>query len=78
MSAEAPLSVSRFAVGDRTCALTIARPKVGEMASCVVEWHPDIPTRLTPAELREYRAGRDQVLAALARELGITAAVVDL
>jgi hypothetical protein len=78
MSAESPLSISRFAVGARTCVMTIPKPRAGEAASCVIEWLPDVPTRLTPAELAEYRAGRDQVLTALSRRLGITAAVVEL
>lgn len=78
MSAESPLSVSRFGVGERTCVMTIPRPKAGQLASCVVEWVPDVPDRLSPSEMGEYRAGRDRVLAALARELGITAAVVEI
>lgn len=78
MSGEAPLSVSRFAVGVRTCVLTIARPRKGDVASCVVEWIPDRPERLTAVELGEYRSGRDQALTALARRLGINAAVLEL
>jgi hypothetical protein len=78
MSAEAPLSVARFGVGTRTCVLTIARPRPGETAACVVEWIPDLPTRLSAEELAEYRAGRDRALAAVAQRLGITAAVIEM
>lgn len=78
MSAEAPLAMTRFGVGSRTCVLTIARPKLGELACCVVEWIPDVPKRLGPAEIVEYRTGRDRALAELAQQLGITTAVLEL
>jgi hypothetical protein len=30
-----------------------------------IEWSPEQPRRLTPAEIEQYRAGRDTALAAL-------------
>lgn len=64
-------------VGGFTATLTAPVPKPGAMASAVIEWEPAIPGRLSADELKQYRAGRDSALADLARDLGITVAVVD-
>lgn len=77
MSAEAPAIVRTWAVGAYRCTLTARRPRAGEVHSAALEWSPRAPTRLTCAERLEYRAGRDAAVADLARELGVTVAVVD-
>jgi hypothetical protein len=58
--------------------MTVPRPKSGQGVHVAVEWVPDVPGRLTAAELRQYRAGRDAVIADVAQTLGISVAVVDL
>ena len=78
MSTEAAFT-REWAVGRYTATLTMPKAREpGAVRSACVEWQPSMPLRLTPDEMRVYRAGRDAALADLARELGINMAVVDL
>lgn len=78
MGAEAAVFVRVWKVGDRSCRMTLPKPTVGRAVQVAVEWAPDQPTRLSAAELVEYRAGRDAAIAEVAQTLGITVGVVDL
>jgi hypothetical protein len=78
MSAEAALAVRSWKAGRYTCTLTVQRPRAGALVSCVIEWAPQVPHRLTDGEISEYRAGRNTALAELSAELGINAAVIEL
>ncbi|MDP3949601.1 hypothetical protein [Microbacterium sp.] len=42
-----------------------------------VEWNPELPERLTPKELRRYRAARHEMLSRLAERVGGTVLVVE-
>jgi len=66
MSGESPALVRSFPVGARTVTMTVPLPARGKLACFVVEWAPDMPTRLSRRERRAYRSGR----AAVTRELG--------
>lgn len=77
MPAEAAL-VRTWRAGAYTCTLTMRRPRPGETGAAVIEWEPHQPRRLTDAEMRQYRAGRDLALAALAETLGITVALLEV
>lgn len=74
MSAEAPALVRSFRVGRRVVTLTVPQPKPESVRGMTTEWFPDRPRHLTPSELRQYRAGRDAVLA----ELGLRVLVVEI
>lgn len=78
MSAEAAVAVRSWPVGERTCTLTVQRPKPGAVINAVAEWTPTQPVRLTAEEWAQYRAGRNHALAGIAADLGINAAVLDL
>lgn len=78
MSGESALAVRSWSVGDRTCTLTVPRPKLGVVGHAVIDWTPTAPTKLSVDELQQYRAGRNVALASIALELGITAAVLEL
>ena len=43
-----------------------------------VGWQPDVPTRLTDAELRDYRTGRDALLKEAANILGLSVLVTEI
>lgn len=78
MSAEAAFTRS-WPVGRYTATLTSPKARdPGAVRSACVEWQPSMPLRLTPEEMRVYRAGRDAALSDLAREFGINLAVIDL
>ena len=77
MSAEAAF-VRSWSVGKFRATLSCPRPRPGVTASAVIEWFPHPPQRMKPAEVTEYRAGRDSALADLARELRVSVAVIDL
>jgi len=66
MSAESPALVRSFSVGPRTVTMTAPPLERGKVVCLVVEWAPDMPTRLSRREWRAYRSGR----AAVTRELG--------
>lgn len=78
MSAEAAALTRSFRVGKRTCTLTVPAPRIGSAVTMVVEWTPTVPRRLTKAELRAYRAGRDAALADLALLTGLQTCVVEI
>ena len=77
MTAEAPGIVRAWTVGAYHCTLTVRRPRAGEAHSAALEWSPRAPSQLTGAERRAYRIGRDAAISDLARELGVTVAVVE-
>ncbi|MBK7059179.1 MAG: hypothetical protein IPI03_14525 [Rubrivivax sp.] len=62
-------------VGARTCTLTAGRDDRGQVACCI-EWKP-LPERLSDAELREYRAGRDAAIAELAEHFDVQTLVIE-
>ena len=76
MTAEAAAFTATWRVGSRTVTLTSPRPKPGRALSAVIEWDPAMPRKLSPAEMAEYRAGRDAALADMAQALGVTVAVL--
>jgi hypothetical protein len=78
MSATAAIE-TRFPVGRRTCTLTLpAAPAAGSPLAMAVEWAPDVPRRLSAAELGQYRRGRDSAVAAWAERTGVRVALVEV
>lgn len=78
MSAEAAALTRSWAVGTRTCTLTVPKSRPGAAMSACVEWSPDPPPRLSASEWHQYRTGRNAAIAEMAATLGINAAVIDL
>lgn len=78
MSAQAATLTRSWAVGAFTATMTVPKPKLGQVASAVIEWSPHVPQRLTDDELATYRRGLNAAVAELSAELGVTAAVIDL
>lgn len=75
-----PAVTSTFRVGKRyTCTVTAPVPVPGRVTMLTVEWEPDLPKRrLNKAEARDYRRGRDAVVAELARLAGGGALVLEV
>jgi hypothetical protein len=60
-----------FRVGRYTCSISLPMRALADGAVHIeTSWLPETPTRLTKAELREYRRGRDALLAEAGRLLG--------
>jgi hypothetical protein len=78
MSAEAAAFSRSWPVGRFTATLSVPRHKPGAVASAVIEWEPEMPTRLTPDEVEQYRSGRDAALQELSERLGLRIGVVDV
>lgn len=74
MSATKPAVSHTWQVGRYTATLSIPRLEPGVPVSCLIEWSPHMPKRLTPQEMKAYRAGRDAAI----RELQQATLVVDL
>jgi hypothetical protein len=70
MSAAAAALVRSFRVGKWTCTMTFPRPQRGAVLCMATEWSPSVPRRLSAAQMREYRSGRDRALVELAGMLG--------
>jgi hypothetical protein len=63
-----------FRVGRRyQCAMSIDAS--GGALTCA--WSPEIPTRLSKRELRDYRRGRDALVAELARLMNRSVLIVE-
>jgi hypothetical protein len=73
-----PAFVRSWTVGAFTASLSAPRPKPGQQQTAVIEWVPHQPTRLSSAELVQYRRGRDAALLELSAELGADVALVEL
>ena len=69
-----------FRVGRRyRCTMRLPISDLGEPVGIIgVSWSPRTPKRLSKAELRDYRRGRDALLAEAAEHLGGAVAVVEL
>ncbi|HEU4457775.1 MAG TPA: hypothetical protein VFR90_01470 [Methylibium sp.] len=78
MSDEMPIVFRLWKVGSRTVTLAVPRLAAGRDLHAVMEWDPDVPVRLSGAELEEYRAGRDAAFREVAAELGLHAAVLEV
>ena len=78
----APLDTlsTTFRVGRRywcSIVLPLAMLKSGSL-KIETSWEPDTPRRLTKAEMRDYRRGRDALLAEVAQHIGGGIAVVEI
>lgn len=69
MTAEAAF-VRSWQVGRYTATLRTPQPRPGQVQAAAIEWAPEIPQRLSAAEVEQYRIGRDAALADLARRMG--------
>lgn len=69
--------IRRFSVG-RYQVEYRAQLGVGAPVSLECRWSPQVPRKLSPMLLREYRRQRDRVLAALAQRLGGPVTRVDV
>jgi len=65
-------------VGNRKVSLAVSRPGPLAPIQASMHWAPNAPSSLSAEEWRQYRAGRDQALAEISRELGINAAVLEV
>ena len=71
MPAEAAAMTHTWRVGRRKVTLTVPQTRSGQGVTAAIEWHPDMPRRLSRREWKQYRAGRDKAFAGLCGELGI-------
>lgn len=69
MSAENPILIRRWSVGDYTVTLRCQRPKPGQAVGAFVEWDPTMPKGLTATDQAAYLRGRDEAIAQVARML---------
>jgi hypothetical protein len=78
MTASAPLFSKSWTVGHRTCRLDVPKAAPGQATTVLMDWTPDVPTRLSRAELQQYREGRNAAIAQAAAELGVAIALVEI
>ncbi len=78
MPAEAAALVRTWRVGKRRVTMTAPQIRNGQVAMATIEWHPDMPRRLSRRALKQYRVGRDAAFAGLCADLGIRGAVLEV
>lgn len=79
MNAEAVALSVTFPVGRKyRVTVTMPQSRRGEIHSAVFDWEPDVPRRLTKAELQDYRRGRNAAVAELAARTGLRTLVVEI
>jgi len=66
LSAQAPALIRTWKVSRYTVTLTASTVQPGSLAAIAMEWSPELPERLTEAEIAEYVRGRNAALAELA------------
>ena len=76
---ERPSTVThQFRVGDKyTCTMTVPIPAYGSVVGLAARWSPRPPSKLSGSALRQYRRGRNDALAEVARQMGGPVVVVE-
>lgn len=65
-----------FLVGFYTCEMTFSDSSPEDGIVC--KWKPDRPKSLTEQQWAQYRAGRDELLKKIEKELGVEMIVVEV
>ncbi len=78
MSGESAALVRTWRVGKRRVTMTAPQIRNGQVAMATIEWHPDMPRRLSRRALKQYRVGRDAAFAGLCGDLGIRGMPCDI
>ena len=69
--------VRSWRVGKYTATLTMPAEAAG-VTGLSIEWQPNVPSKLTAAELAAYRRGRNEALQAWAAASGRPVAILDI
>lgn len=64
-----------FSVGRYVCHM--AYPLPAGSGQLEANWSPEMPAKLSAAEMSQYRAGRDALIAQVAEQTGLNVAVVE-
>ncbi len=78
MTAEAAAMTRSWRVGKYTVTMTAPKLRKGEVSVAPMEWEPDMPSKLSKKEARQYQAGRDAAFEELFAESGIQGLMVDI
>ncbi len=78
MPGESAAMMRTWRAGRRTVTMTAPQIRIGQVGMATIEWHPDIPSKLSRRELKQYRTGRDAAFAELCGELGIRGALGEI
>ncbi len=71
MPGESATLVRTWRVGKRRVTMTAPQLRNGQVSMATIEWHPDMPRKLSRREMKQYRKGRDAAFALLCGDLGI-------
>ena len=78
MSGEPAALMRTWRVGKRRVTMTAPKLRNGQVSFAAMEWAPDVPTKLSKRELKQYREGRDAAFAELCGELGVRGALGEI
>ena len=78
MSGEAAAIMRTWSVGKRRVTMTAPQVRIGQVGMATIEWAPDVPSKLSRRERKQYREGRDAAFAELCGEFGIRGALGEI
>ncbi len=78
MPGEAVEMTRTWRVGKRRVTMTAPKLRNGHVSFAAMEWEPDVPTKLSKRQMKQYREGRDAAFAELCGELGIRGALGEI
>jgi hypothetical protein len=71
MSGEAAAMTRTWKVGKRKVTMTAPKLRNGQVSFASMEWEPDVPSKLSKREIRQYMKGRDDAFTDLCGDLGV-------
>ncbi len=78
MPGESAAIMRTWRVGKRRVTMTAPKIRIGQVGTATIEWHPDMPRKLSRRALKQYRKGRNAAFAELCGELGIRGALSEI
>ena len=78
MPGESAAIMRTWRVGRRKVTMTAPQVRIGQVGMATIEWAPDVPTKLSKREMKQYRTGRDAAFAELCADLGIRGALGEI
>ncbi len=78
MPAESAAMVRTWRVGKRRVTMTAPKLRNGHVSFAAMEWEPDVPTKLSKREIKQYMKGRDAAFTELCGDLGVRGVLCDI
>ncbi len=78
MTGESAALVRTWRVGRRRVTMTAPQVRIGQVGMATIEWAPDVPTKLSKREIKQYMKGRDAAFTELCGDLGVRGVLCEI